>query len=322
MRILFADKFPDNWRGRIEEAGHSCRCEPELGENELPQAIADSEVLVVRSTRVNGSVFSAAANLKLVIRAGAGTNTIDKDAAKDAGIAVCNTPGRNAVAVAELAMGLILCIDRRIPDNVSDLRDGRWDKKGYSKARGIMGSTIGVLGAGAIGLALMHRARAFGMRILVLQKHGRDEATLEAFSRLGVEEVEDLQSLAADVDCLSIHLPANENTRGLINADVLKHMKPGTAVINTSRGEVIDEEALITAMNEGGIRAGLDVYQNEPGASDNAFDSLLARHPSVYGTHHIGASTSQAQDAVAEGVADVIEAFVRGELVNCVNGLS
>ncbi len=321
MRILFADKYPEHWLEPLAAAGHEYRREPDLGENDLVSAIGDAEVLVVRSTRVNAEVFSSAGDLKLVIRAGAGTNTIDRDAAREHGIAVCNTPGKNAVAVAELAMGLILCIDRRIPDNVADLRRGAWDKKGYSKANGILGSTLGVLGIGSIGMALMERARVFGMNLLVIAKPGRDVQTEARLDGLGVVRVPDLKTLAARSDWLSVHLPANDDTRGILGAEVFDVMKPGAAIINTSRGEVIDEAALVRAMDARGLKAGLDVYQNEPGAADDRFGSMLASHPNVYGTHHIGASTNQSQDAVAEGVSEVIAAFAAGKILNCVNGM-
>ena len=320
MHVLFADKFPEHWLEPLTAAGHRCRLEPQLGADDLPSALGDAQALVVRSTRVGAAAIAAAQALRLIVRAGAGTNTIDRDAARDAGIAVCNTPGRNALAVAELAMGLILCIDRRIPDNVADLRRGTWDKKGYSRANGVYGASLGVLGVGAVGVALMERAHAFGMKLLALAKPGRDEAVRAKFEALGVSEVADLETLAASVDYLSVHLPANDRTRGLIGDDVFGAMRNGAALINTSRGEIVDEAALLRAMNEKNVRAGLDVYQNEPGAAETVIDSPLAAHPNLYGTHHIGASTAQAQDAVAEGVVEILCAFAEGRVVNCVNG--
>ena len=320
MRILFADKFPQAWAERLAGEGHAIDQQPELGADDLVHAIGDAEVLVVRSTRVIAEALSAATDLKLVVRAGAGTNTIDRETARERGIAVCNTPGRNAVAVAELAMGLILAIDRRIPDNVADLRNGVWNKKGYSRARGIYGSTLGVLGLGAIGRELISRARAFGMQVLVLQKAGRDAASMEFLQAMGVVQVADLETLAARSDYLSAHLPATPETSAILGQSLFAAMRPGAVIINTSRGEILDEDALLKAMDEKGLRAGLDVYANEPGADDNRIDCKIASHPNVYGTHHIGASTEQAQDAVAEGVYDVITAFTRGEVIHCVNG--
>lgn len=319
MRILFADKFPAHWIERLEGGGHGIRYEPDLGAADLAGALEDAEVLVVRSTRVDGATLKAGGSLRLVIRAGAGTNTIDRDRARELGIAVCNTPGRNAAAVAELAMGLIICLDRRIPDNVAALRSGKWNKQEFSKAAGLKDAALGVLGIGAIGTALLERAHAFGMRLFVIDKPGRDQDAEAALDRLGVHRVADAEALAGCVDYLSLHLPATPETTGIVDARLLAAMKPGAAIINTSRGELVDEAALVAAMNDRGLRAGLDVYADEPASPEGGFDSPLASHPNVYGTHHIGASTGQAQDAVAEGVVDVIDAFAGGTTINCVN---
>jgi D-3-phosphoglycerate dehydrogenase / 2-oxoglutarate reductase len=319
MQILFADKFPSTWMEHLQRGDHVIRYEPDLSGTDLAQAVGDAEVLVVRSTKVDANVLEGASSLRLVIRAGAGTNTIDASRASELGIAVCNTPGKNAVAVAELAMGLIIAIDRRIPDNVTDLRSGSWNKTEYSRAGGLYGATLCILGIGAIGLELMARAHAFGMRLVVIDRPGRDSATEDRLARMAVERVSNLQELAAAADFLSVHLPASPDVVGIINAEVLDVMKPGAVIINTSRGELVDEAALITAMNQKGLRAGLDVYAQEPGSPQARFDSPLASHPNVYGTHHIGASTEQAQDAVAEGVVEVINAFSRGTPINCVN---
>ncbi len=318
MKILFADKFPDHWQQRLRESDHDVDYRPDLDADGLAAALPGADALVVRSTRVDAAAL-ATAGLKLVVRAGAGTNTIDRDRARELGIAVCNTPGRNAVAVAELAMGLIIALDRRIPDNVAELRRGAWNKKGFSRARGLFGTTLGILGSGAIGLELMARAAAFGMRLAVLDRPGRSETVRARLQSLGVDHYPGIGELAAVSDYLSIHLPAGESTRGLVGESVFEAMKPGAAIINTSRGEVIDESALVRAMDSKGLRAGLDVYLNEPGAGDDRFVSELASHPNVYGTHHIGASTEQAQDAVAEGVVEVIDAFAAGTVLNCVN---
>ena len=321
MKVLFADKFEASWSERITQDGHQVSHHPEYGETDLESQVGDADVLVVRSTKVNAAALNNASNLKMVIRAGAGTNTIDKPAAQAAGIAVCNTPGRNAVAVAELAMGLMLSIDRNIPDNVADLRRGVWNKSGYSKANGIYGSTLGVLGLGAIGMALIVRARAFGMNVVIINKPGRSEETLQALESLNVKSVETMEQLASQSDYISAHLPSTPETNGILGEALFNAMKPSAVIINTSRGEILDEAALIKAMDEKGLRAGLDVYANEPGANDQTFESAVASHPNVYGTHHIGASTAQAQDAVAEGVYDIISAFTDGNILNCVNGV-
>ena len=320
MKILFADKFPKTQLQQLQDQGHECDLQPDLDGDTLPQAVNDAEVLVVRSTKITSDTIGAAASLRLIIRAGAGTNTIDKDAAADRGIPVCNIPGKNAVAVAELAMGLLIAIDRRIPENVIDLRAGRWNKKKYSVAQGLMGRHMGIIGLGAIGLAVAERARAFGIHVYVVDKPDRSAQTRETLAGLGLQIVPDLDSMLNVCDIISLHVPSAAETKGMVDAEFVAKLQPGAILINASRGDVIDETALLAAMNEKGIRAGLDVYADEPSAGEGAFSSTLASHPNTCGTHHIGASTDQAQKAVSDGVLEVIEAFVAGTVMNCVNG--
>lgn len=321
MRILFADKFPLSHLGDVEAMGHECVLEPDLSADSLPGRIGAVDALVVRSTKVTAVTLDAANGLRLIIRAGAGTNTIDKQRAAEIGVYVCNVPGKNAIAVAELTLGLILAIDRNIPDNVIDIRDSKWDKKRYSGAQGLFGQRLGIVGTGAIGLAVGQRARAFGLDICIIRKPDRSAPTRAALDDLGVSYVDDLESLASCSDILSFHVPAADSTRGLVNEALLDRLAPGAMIINTSRGDLVDEPALVRAMDEKGIRAGVDVYAEEPADAQASFDSVLARHPNVYGTHHIGASTSQAQAAVADGVVDILKSFGQGEILHCVNGV-
>ncbi len=319
MKVLVADAFPEAYRARLVERGHECVFEPDTTADQLPERIAGFEGLVVRSTVVSADTLQKADALQVVIRAGSGTNTIDKATATERGIHVCNVPGRNAVAVAELAFGLLLALDRRIPDNVQDLREGRWDKKRYAKARGILGRQIGVVGLGQIGLAFAERAAAFGADVHGIAKPDREPDSARRADAVGMTYVDDLPALARTCDVLSFHVPAADQTRGLVDRDLLGHVQPGAILLNTSRGEIIDEDALIEAMDAKGIRAGLDVYQDEPGRSTGQIDSRLARHPNVYGTHHIGASTEQAQQAIAEEVVRMLDAYQSGEVLHCVN---
>ena len=319
MKILCADSFPESHAEILRSRGYSITAEPSLDENTLAEAITDHDILIVRSTKVTAQTLDKGSALKLVIRAGAGTNTIDKAHAASRDIAVCNVPGANALAVAELVMGLILAIDRHIADNVADLRNGTWNKKKYSVARGLCGQSLGILGLGAIGFAVAERARAFGINVFALSKSGRSAAALDRIAEAGIELLDGQEELLGRCDIVSLHVPATEETRNMVNAEFLGAMPEGAVLINTSRGEVVDEQALIAAMDSRGIRAGLDVYQDEPGAGDNSFTSALASHPNVVGTHHIGASTEQAQTAVSDGVIAVIESFENGTLINKVN---
>ena len=319
MKILLADAFPRPQLERLRGEGHECELAPTLTGQDLPGAIPGFDALVVRSTRVEAATLEAGDSLRLVVRAGAGTNTIDKGRARELGIDVCNVPGANALAVAELTLGLIISADRRIPDNVADLRDGVWNKKRYSQARGLFGRSLGIVGAGAIGMAVAERAAAFGMRILVLASPRRGDAVRARLAAIGATEQPSLGELAENSDYLTLHVPGGAQTRGLVDRDVLARMRPGSVLVNTSRSDVVDEPALLEALETKGVRAVVDVYDGEPASGEAGFDSPLARHPSVYGTHHIGASTEQAQLAVADGVASVISAFVDGNVINCVN---
>src|SRR6266508_3955532 len=186
MQLLFADRLPAQTLVELEARGHVCVMEPGLAADDLPERIAGFDGLVVRSTEVKAAVFEVADRLALVIRAGAGTNTIDVDAAATRGVFVSNVPGRNAAAVAELTMGLLLAIDRRIADNVADLRNGHWDKQRYSKANGLLGSTMGIIGLGSIGLAVAERASAFGIRLRSLARPGRPAHVVSRAEELAI----------------------------------------------------------------------------------------------------------------------------------------
>lgn len=319
MKILFADKFPDEGLMAIRGLGHECDYQPDLTAETLPDAIPGAELLVVRSTQVTSESIEASDVLAMVIRAGAGTNTIDKGAAAHRGIFVSNVPGKNALAVAELTLGLILSIDRNIPDNVADLRAETWNKTKYSKTEGIHGRTLGIIGLGDIGMAVAERAAAFGLDLIAVNRPTRDVHTAQRIESLDIRLVADVHVLAEAADIVTVHVPYSEQTHHLIDAEFLARMQPGALLINTSRGEVVDEDALIEAMESKGIRAGLDVYWNEPKSGSGTFSSAVAQHPNTYGTHHIGASTEQAQRAIAAGVIDVIEAYGKGNALNAVN---
>ena len=322
MRILVADRLPERFAQTMRDHGHECVSDAGLTATSLEGSMAGVEVLVVRSTRVPEPVIAAADSLRLVVRAGSGTNTIDCDAATRAGVAVANVPGRNSVAVAELAMGLLLAVDRAIPDSTAALRAGRWDKRAFgSVGMGLHGRPLGVVGLGSIGLAVAERAAAFGMRLLAPEKSSRPPRTVERIAALGIELVPDLVTLASRVDVLSLHVPSVAETRGMVDADVLDALAPGI-LLNTARADVVDTEALLARLDAGQLRAGLDVYPDEPGEGSAAWHSPLAAHPRVVGTHHVGASTEQAQEAVTDGVVEVVTAFDRGELLHVVNDVT
>lgn len=319
MRILLADQATPSLIADLTAHGHDCRLDPNLSADDLPAVIAGYEVLVVRSTVVTADTLTASDTLRLVIRAGAGTNTIDTKTAAERGVYVCNVPGRNALAVAELTLGLILALDRQLPDNVAELRQGRWEKGRFGKAEGLYGRHLGIVGLGQIGAAVAERAAAFGLVLHGLARPGRNDQTAGLIDELRIHLHPDLASLAAASDIITFHVPGGPSTKSLIGKAFLEHVRPGSLIINTARGDLIDEAALIEAMETKGIRCGLDVYPDEPTTSKGAFVSALARHPNVYGTHHIGASTEQAQNAIAAEVVRIVDEFVKGRLLYCVN---
>jgi D-3-phosphoglycerate dehydrogenase len=318
MKVLIADKFEEVGVVELETHGFAVDLRPGLSGDALVTALAgaDPDVLVVRSTQVPAAALTAAPRLKLVVRAGAGYDTIDVATASAEGIYVANCPGKNAIAVAELAWGLILSCDRRIPDQTAELRQGRWNKKEFGAARGLFGRTLGVLGLGPIGLAVIERARAFGMPVIAWSR----SLTADRARELGAELADSPLDLAARSDVVTVHVPGGAATRKLVSRDFIAAMKPGATLINTSRGSVVDEEALRWGLAERKLRAGLDVFEGEPKAATAEFDSALAREDRVYGTHHIGASTDQAQTAIALEAVRIIRHFhATGEVLHCVN---
>ena len=318
MKVLIADKFEQSGIDGLEASGCEVSYQPDLKDTALVAAIEQSgaEVLVVRGTTVSAAALEAG-ELALVVRAGAGYNTIDVAAASRRGIYVSNCPGRNAIAVAELTFALILALDRRLPDNVAELRAGRWNKKEYSKARGLFGRTIGLIGYGNIGAEVARRADAFGMQVIVWS---RRFGSAPARAALPYTAAESPEQLAAVSDVVSVHLALTTETRGFVGSSILGSMRPGSSFINTARAEVVDQQALATAARERGIRLGLDVFAKEPASAAGDFTDPLVDLPTVYGTHHIGGSTDQAQEAIAAETVRVVSAYkTTGRVPNVVN---
>lgn len=318
MNILIADKFEKSGIEGLQALGAKVISLPEVGEAGLPQAMAEHnpDVLVVRSTKVRAAAFETARKLSLIIRAGAGFDNIDLSAASARGISVATCPGKNSIAVAELAWGLILSCDRRIHDQTAELRAGKWNKKEYSKARGLYGRTLGIVGLGQIGQEIATRGLAFGMDVIAYSRTLSDAES----HRLGVVRAPDLLTVAREADVVTVNVPASNETRHLCNAAFFAAMKPGAIFVNTTRGSVVDEASLLQAIKDKGIRAGLDVFENEPGSGTAEFKSELAASPAACGTHHIGASTDQAQQAIATEVVRIVHDYkAAGEAPNVIN---
>jgi D-3-phosphoglycerate dehydrogenase / 2-oxoglutarate reductase len=333
MNVLVADKFEKSGIEGLKAAGCDVIYEPDLKDDALAEAIGSSgvDVLVVRSTKVTTPMLDAG-RLALIVRAGAGYNTIDVAGASKRGIYVSNCPGKNAIAVAELAFGLILSLDRRIPENVAELRAGKWNKKEYSKAQGLYGKTLGLLGVGSIGREMIRRAAGFGLNVVLWsRRYGGQEGPLSdvelgeldlaSVARLvRIELAPTPGDVAARADILSVHVALGPDTKGMVNRELLGRMKPGAMFINTARGEVVDHAALADAARDKQLRVGLDVFGNEPATATGDFSDALTSLPAVHGTHHIGASTDQAQEAIAAETVRIVRTYKEtGRVPNVVN---
>lgn len=318
MKILIADAFSEAGVERLRQAGHTVVVDPSLKGGELTRALGEHapQVLVVRSTKVTAADLDANPALELIVRAGAGTDTIDVEGAARRGIFVANCPGKNAAAVAELAFGLLLGLDRRIPDNVAQAREGRWSKGAFSKARGVKGQTLGLIGLGSIGQEMIPRAKAFGMRVVAWSRSLTDERA----AALGVRRAETPLDVAKQADAVSVHVASTPETKGLIDRAFFEAMKPGAFLVNTARASVVDEEAMRWAMDEKDIRVATDVPAGEPAGKEGAWKHPLADHPNLYITHHIGASTEEATEAIGQEAVRVVETYAAsGRVLNCVN---
>jgi D-3-phosphoglycerate dehydrogenase len=315
--VLIADSFEKSGLEGFQAAGCEVFYQPGLKDEALAREVERiaPDVLVVRSTKVTEAILGGG-SLKLIVRAGAGYNTIDVAAASRRGIYVSNCPGKNSVAVAELAFALILALDRRIPDNVVSLREGRWNKSEYSKSRGLYGRTLGLIGLGQIGREMIPRAKGFGMRVVGWSRH----LTEDAAARLGIVYKASPEEVAAAADVVSVHLALNPETRGRLGAPFFEALRPGACFVNTARAEVADQDGLRAAIRDKGIRVGLDVFAKEPAGGSGDFTDEIVNAGMVYGTHHIGASTDQAQEAIAAETVRIVRAFQEsGQVPNVVN---
>lgn len=307
MMVYLADSLPAAAVKNLQALGVAVVSDSAANAESLSEGI-QAQILVVRSTVVTRACIQNSPELSLIIRAGAGVNNIDLAAASELGIYVANCPGKNAIAVAELTLGLLLAIDRQIPANVADFNAGQWNKGKYSKADGLFGKTLGIVGTGQIGSEVIVRAKAFGMPVVAWSRSLTDEQAED----WDISRAASVGEVAASCDILSVHLALKPETRGIISAEVLAKMREGGVLINTSRAEVVDETALLAELKSGRLKAGLDVFENEPEGKSGAFSSELSGLPNAYITHHIGASTEQAQMAVADDVVDIVRGFVKG----------
>jgi D-3-phosphoglycerate dehydrogenase len=289
---------------------------PNLAPAELGTRLPGASILLVRGKEVTQAAIEAADELTLIVRAGPGAPNVDRTAASQRGIFVASCPGKNAMAVAELVFGLVLAIDRRLPEQVFDLRACKFDRKEYAKADGLYGRTLGIVGMGAIGHEVAARARAFGMPVCAWSRSLDEERARE----LGIERCATPLELAGRSDVVTLHVALTSQTRELASDGFFAAMKPGAIFVNTARSELVNADALARAVREKNLRVGLDVHPGEPEDGAGDLRHPLLDLPGVYGTHHIGASTRQADSAIADEAIRVVRAFLeRGEVPSCVN---
>jgi D-3-phosphoglycerate dehydrogenase len=322
ISVLVADKFDAGCIAGLEQLGCSVHVDPDLGPDTLPNAIkaTEAQVLCVRSTKVPADVISGTDSLRLIIRGGAGYDNIDTAAAGAKNIPVCNCPGMNAVAVAELAFGHILNLDRRITAQTHELAGGHWNKKEYAKAKGLKGRKLLVVGMGSIGTEVCKRAQAFGMTVSAQSRSLREDTARALGIKLIPYTRDALSAELAEADIVSVHVAATPDTKELCGPGFFAAMKDGAYFVNTSRGEIVDEQELINAIKTKGIRAGLDVYNDQPSSKDTDWATEIARIPGVSLTHHVGASTEQAQLAVGEEAVRIVQNYMEtGEPLHIVN---
>jgi D-3-phosphoglycerate dehydrogenase len=305
VNVLIADKLSPEVAKALEAIGLQVDVRDYLDADSLPGALKFADILVVRSTKVTATAIKAASVLSLIIRAGAGVDTIDLGAASAQGIYVANCPGKNTAAVAELAIGLLIAADRRIADATASMRGGAWRKKEFGKARGLAGRTLGILGYGAIGRAVARRAMGMEMKVVAWSR----SLTPAASEADGIGHAASPEELAAECDAVSIHLAFAPPMKHLVGAAFFAAMRPGAIFVNTSRGALVDTAALRAAIAAKGLRAGLDVFEGEPSGGEGEWcDKELAAM--VACTPHVGASTDQASEAVAAEVVRIIGEFI------------
>ena len=320
MRLLIADKLHPRAVEELRALPVTVEYDPEITKETLEARLPGVGILVVRSTEVTAQAIEKSRELNLIVRAGAEFSTIDVRAAAKRGVFVANCPGRNAGAVAELVMAMIIAVDRRIPDAVASLRAGKWERTEYGKAEGIYGKTLGIAGFGAIGREVAARAKAFGLHVVGWSR----SLTPAKAADLGIEHAPTIDQLATRSNILTVHLPLNDRTRQIIGKRVFEQLPKRAIFLNLARADLVDYAALREAVKTRGLRTAVDVYPDEPRGTKKFESDLFALESTaggfLYGTPHIAASTDQAQLAIATETVRVIRSFLlEGVVPNVVN---
>ena len=311
MKIIVADTLPASALELLRSEGWTIDARSGRSPDALAADLADADAILVRSaTKVDAKLVAAGHRLRIVARAGTGVDNVDVQAASGRGILVVNAAGANSISVAEHAWALMLALARAIPSADRAMKEGRWEKKAFLGTE-LRAKTLGVAGFGRIGQEVAQRARAFGMHVIAHDPF----ISADLAGRFGVELVS-IDELCAASDYLTLHLPATADTHHLFNDERFARCKHGLRLINTARGELVDEQALRRAIDNGIVAgAGLDVFEKEPPA-----DWALAQLPQVIATPHIAASTEEAQELVGHEIAATVRDFLRDGIVrNAVN---
>src|SRR5262245_18852646 len=313
MKILISDKLSDQGIGLLkQETSWQVDVKTSLSPTQLLEIIGPYDALLVRSnTQVTTEVVQAAKSLRVIGRAGTGVDNINLEAATNKGIVVMNTPGGNSVSVAELAMGLMLSMARSVPQASASTKEGKWDKKSFTGVE-LKNKTLGIVGFGKIGMEVAKRARAFQMNVVVYDPYVSERLAQDLSVKLA-----SLDDLFAEADVITLHVPLVDATRQVVNAASIAKMKNGVRIINTARGELVNEADLAAALDSGKVAAvAADVLSLEPPSTDNP----LLRHPKVIVTPHIAASTAEAQEVVGVEIAEQVRGFLKDGIIrNAVN---
>ncbi|MGI8542978.1 MAG: phosphoglycerate dehydrogenase [Aridibacter sp.] len=315
IKVFIADDVNDEKLKPLRDAGINVVKETKLSPEELIKRLKDSDGVIVRSaTKITAEIMDKAEKLRVIGRAGVGVDNIDVKAATERGIVVMNAPDGNTITTAEHTFAILISLARNVPQAHAKLQTGIWDKKSFVGVE-LYGKTLGVIGLGRIGKHVAKIAKGFGMNILVFDPFVSEEQAKELNIEIG-----SLDEVFSNADFITIHTPVTDETRWIIGKDAFSKMKKGVRIVNCARGGLVDEEALVEAIEDGTVAgAALDVFLNEPLAED----SPLLNNPKIITTPHLGASTTEAQEGVALTVAEQMRDYLlTGELRNAVNAPS
>ncbi len=300
MKVLICDKVSKGAIEKMKNSGIDVDDKAGITPEELLSIVENYDVLVVRSaTKVKKNVIDVAKNLKLIVRGGVGVDNIDVEAAKEKGIEVMNTPKASTESVAELTIGLIFSLARKIPQADKSMKEGKWEKKAFEGLE-IGGKTIGIIGIGRIGQAVAKKANCLGMKVIAYDIYIKD-SPLDFVKMVSKEE------LLKNSDFITLHIPYDPSAGPTLGSKEFEIIKEGSFIVNVARGGTVDEKALLSALNSGKVAgAAIDVFEKEP--TENM---ELVKHPNTICTPHIGASTKEGQGRVGDEVAEIIIKFAK-----------